>query len=45
MFQSLGVNSPRFNRWRRYFAWALAGGITLGNIVIPLAILLGFGGA
>ena len=45
MFQSLGVNNPRFNRWRRYFAWALAGGITLGNIAIPLAILLGFGGA
>lgn len=45
MFQSLGINNPRFNRWRRYFAWTLAGVITVGNLIIPIAILLGFGGA
>ncbi|MGH8912478.1 MAG: succinate dehydrogenase cytochrome b subunit [Acidimicrobiia bacterium] len=43
MFQSLGINNPRYNRWRRYFAWALAGVITIGNISMPIAILLGFG--
>lgn len=44
MFQSIGINNPRFNRWRRYFAWAVAGVITLGNIIMPLAVLFGIVG-
>lgn len=42
MFQSLGLNAPRFNAWRRYFATAFALLITLGNISFPLAVLFGF---
>lgn len=43
LFQSLGVNNPRFNHWRRYFAAAFAAVITLGNLSFPIAILLGLG--
>jgi succinate dehydrogenase / fumarate reductase cytochrome b subunit len=38
MFQSVGVNNPRFNRWRRWFAYAVAGVIVVGNISFPLAV-------
>lgn len=41
MFQSLGVNNPRFNRWRRYFAILFAGLITLANVSFPVAVLTG----
>ncbi len=41
MFQSLGVNHPRFNPWRRYFAQAFAAVIVAGNVSFPLAVLLG----
>lgn len=41
MFQSLGANNPRFNRWRRYFAMAFAAVIVIGNVSIPLAVLAG----
>ena len=41
MFQSLGLNHPRFNRWRDGFAHAFAWIITLGNISFPLAVLGG----
>ncbi|HEY7563920.1 MAG TPA: succinate dehydrogenase cytochrome b subunit [Acidimicrobiia bacterium] len=41
MFQSLGINSPRFNAWRRWFAQAVAVLITAGNVSIPLAISFG----
>lgn len=44
MFQSMGANNPRFNKWRRYFAWTLAGVITAGNVVMPLAVLFGLVG-
>ncbi|HEX2165315.1 MAG TPA: succinate dehydrogenase cytochrome b subunit [Thermoanaerobaculia bacterium] len=43
MFQSMGWNHPRFNRWRRAFAIAFAVLITVGFIVVPLAIVTGFG--
>lgn len=43
MFQSMGWNHPRFNRWRRAFAVAFAVLITVGFIVVPLAIVTGFG--
>lgn len=42
MFQSLGWNHPRFNRWRSGFAHAFAWIITLGNISFPLAVLAGW---
>jgi succinate dehydrogenase / fumarate reductase cytochrome b subunit len=41
LFQSLGWNQPRFNRWRSYFAHAFAWIITIGNISFPLAVLTG----
>jgi succinate dehydrogenase / fumarate reductase cytochrome b subunit len=41
LFQSLGWNHPRFNRWRGYFAHAFAWIITIGNISFPLAVLTG----
>jgi succinate dehydrogenase / fumarate reductase, cytochrome b subunit len=44
MFQSLGVNHPRFNQWRRYLAIGLAAFIAIGNITMPLAVLFGLVG-
>ncbi len=44
MFQSLGLNSPRFNAWRRGFAVGLAVVVTVGNAIMPLAVLFGFVG-
>ena len=41
MFQSLGLNNPRFNAWRRYFAVGFAALITVGNISMPLLITTG----
>jgi succinate dehydrogenase / fumarate reductase cytochrome b subunit len=42
MFQSLGLNHPRFNQWRRWFAQAFAAVIVLGNVGIVLAVVFGF---
>ncbi len=42
MFQSLGINHPRFNHLRRWFAIALAALVTVGNAIMPLAVLFGF---
>lgn len=41
MFQSLGVNHPKFNRWRRWFAQAFAAVIVVANISFPVAVLAG----
>ena len=41
LFQSLGLNNPRFNEWRRYFAIALSAIITIGNVSFPIAVLTG----
>ncbi|MEO6396970.1 MAG: succinate dehydrogenase cytochrome b subunit [Tepidiformaceae bacterium] len=41
MFQSLGLNNPRFNVWRRRFAQTFAAVIVIGNVSIPLAIVSG----
>lgn len=38
MFQSLGLNNPRYNEWRRAFAIGFAGLITAGNVLMPLLI-------
>ena len=44
MFQSLGVNHPRFNHLRRWFATGLAILVTVGNAIMPLAVLFGLVG-
>lgn len=41
MFNSLGLNHPGFNGWRRLFATAFAVVITAGNISMPVAVLAG----
>ncbi len=41
MFQSLGVNNPRWNSWRRGFAAGFAGLIVVGNLSFPIAVLTG----
>ena len=41
MFQSLGINNPRFNKWRRWLAMGLSYLITLGNVSMPLAVAFG----
>lgn len=41
MFQSLGVNNPKFNAWRRYLAYGVSGLIVVGNSIMPLAVLFG----
>lgn len=42
MFQSLGINNPRFNVWRRYLASALSVIIVLGFVAPPLAVAFGY---
>ena len=41
LFQSLGVNNPRFNQWRRWFAMTFAGVIVVGNVSFPIMVLIG----
>jgi succinate dehydrogenase / fumarate reductase cytochrome b subunit len=41
MFQSMGINHPRFNQARRYFAVGLAVLVAVGNSIMPLAVLFG----
>ncbi len=41
MFNSLGLNHPKLNPWKRVFATAFALIITLANISFPLAVLIG----
>jgi len=41
MFQSMGLNNPRYNRWKRYFATAFALVIGVGNVSMPLLITTG----
>ena len=40
-FQSLGINHPRYNAWRKGFAHAFAWIVTLGNVSFPVAVLTG----
>jgi len=44
MFQSLGINHPRFNAARKVFAVGLAVLVTVGNAIMPLAVLFGLVG-
>ena len=41
MFQSLGINNPRYNHLRRYAAAGLAAIIFIGNVSFPIAVLTG----
>ena len=38
MFQTLGINNPRYNGLRRSFARGIAGLILIGNLSFPLAV-------
>jgi succinate dehydrogenase / fumarate reductase cytochrome b subunit len=44
LFQSMGWNNPRFNRWRRGFATGLATLIVVINVSFPIAVLAGIVG-
>lgn len=41
MFQSLGLNNPRWNSWRRGFAVGFAAIVMIGNLSFPIAVLTG----
>jgi len=41
LFQSLGLNNPRFNSWRQGLAAGLATIVVLGNVSIPIAVQAG----
>lgn len=41
MFQSLGLNNPRWNSWRRGFAIGFAAIVALGNLSFPIAVVSG----
>lgn len=41
LFQSIGVNNPRFNDWRRWFAASFALVIVVGNVLFPVMVLTG----
>ncbi len=41
LFQSMGWNNPRFNRWRRGTAWAFAVVVCGANISFPIFVLAG----
>ena len=41
MFQSLGLNNPRWNKWRRGFAVGFAATIGVMNLSFPLAVMTG----
>lgn len=41
MFQSLGINSPKYNSLRRGLAAGIAGVVLVGNMSLPIAALTG----
>lgn len=41
MFQSLGLNNPKYNAWRRNFAMGFAVLVTVGNLSFPIAVVSG----
>jgi len=41
LFQTLGLNAPRYNGWRRVFAVVFAVVVTAGFVAIPIAVLTG----
>ena len=41
LFQSMGWNNPRFNKWRRHLATGIATVIVVGNVSFPIMTLAG----
>lgn len=41
LFQSLGVNNPTFNPWRRYLAVGFTAIVVVANVSFPIAVLAG----
>ncbi len=41
LFQSMGWNNPRFNKWRRHLATGIATAIVVGNCSFPIMALAG----
>lgn len=41
MFQTMGLNNPRYNVWRRWFAEGFAAVILVGNVSFPVMVLAG----
>ena len=41
MFNSLGINNPKYNEWKRIFAAGFALVILVGNVSMPLLIVTG----
>jgi succinate dehydrogenase / fumarate reductase cytochrome b subunit len=41
MFQTMGVNNPRYNSWRKGFAIGFAVLVTVGNLSFPIAMVSG----
>jgi succinate dehydrogenase / fumarate reductase cytochrome b subunit len=41
LFQSMGWNNPRFNRWRRHLATGIATAVVVGNVSFPIMTLAG----
>ncbi len=41
VFQSLGINNPRFNQARRWLAQGVVGLIVIGNVSFPIAVQAG----
>ena len=41
LFQSLGLNNPRWNKWRRGFALGVAALITGMNVMFPISVMTG----
>ena len=44
LFQSLGWNNPRFNKWRQALATAFATIVVVGNVSFPVAVMAGIVG-
>jgi succinate dehydrogenase / fumarate reductase, cytochrome b subunit len=41
LFQSLGLNNPKWNAWRKSFAIGFAAVVTIGNLSFPIAVMTG----
>lgn len=41
MFQTLGLNNPKYNAWRRNFALGFAAIVAIGNLSFPIGVVSG----
>ncbi len=44
IFQSFGLNNPRFNNWTRAFATGFASIVVIGNVSFPISVMAGIVG-